>query len=134
MEQWTERQKASWRENSVYSLAVQDLNIFPIWGKCQDMGKEAPLPTIKAEEEHRVPLSASWHLVHKYNLRLASKILPYRTLKIREMTQRWKVSEIIHGIVTSVYWQQGQQQQAFTGEQASSSGKEGPGRVTARVP
>lgn len=42
------------------------------------------------------------------------------------MTQRWKISEIIHGTVASVHWWQDKQQQALAGDQTSGSGRGGP--------
>lgn len=42
------------------------------------------------------------------------------------MTQRWKISEIIHGTVASVHWWQDKQQQALVGDQTSGSGQGGP--------
>lgn len=36
-------------QNGIYSLAAQDLNIFPIWGEFQDKGRQAHLPATEAE-------------------------------------------------------------------------------------
>lgn len=64
---------------------------FPFGGNSTIGGRQAPLITTEAEEEQIVPLSASWHLVHKHSPSLANKVLPFRNLKIGGMTQRWKI-------------------------------------------
>lgn len=73
------------------SIVAQVVNAFPIWRKFHDGGRLASLTITEAEEEQIVPLSASWHLAHKHRPSLANKVLPFRTLKIWGMTQRWKV-------------------------------------------
>lgn len=125
-EQCTERQKASQRENGICSSAALGLNTFPIWGKFQDRGRQAPLPSTEAEEEQTVPLSILASSSQNIT-QVSQQILPFRTLKIGGMTQRSKTQpEIIHGTVASVYWWQCQEHQVFVGDQTSSNSAEGP--------